>query len=190
MEMVIEMDKSREKSQILLVLSAILLLAVLITPTLGNDVVVNLDSPDPNITSVWNDQTKDSSTSINIKPDTTVEFGVKADQNIDTWHWTNVDSVNSTNTSSNATKYFGSSGGKVEVYGENINGSTNTITWSVTVEEEGGAPGGGGGAPPTQEPVMPITTPAPPIIPSWKIWASIILGASLIGAAAIKALSS
>lgn len=164
-----------------------LMVLLLFMPTvIGNDVEVNLDAPDPNITSVWNNQTNDSSTSLNIKPDNTIEFGVKSDQEIGTWYWTNADNVDSTNTTSNATKNFGSSGGTVEVYGENINGTTNTITWSINVEEDeedeedGGAPGNGGEIEPTPTTVKP--TPMPPSAKFPWIWVVAILG---IGAAVI-----
>jgi hypothetical protein len=136
------------------VLIAVITLAILIT-SVKADVQVILNSPDPSITSWWNNATNDSSTSITVDPGTTVEFGVIADQSV-SWYWSGVDSYTDTSTTSNATKTFTSSGTyTVSVYGSNINGTTQTVTWSVQ----------SGITTPTPLPPPPPLSPPPFVMP-------------------------
>ncbi len=95
---------------------------------------VSVSTAGPSITSNWNNVTDDGSTSISVTVNSTVEFGVVADESIDSWNWSGVDSYTTDTTESNASKHYSSTGDyTVSVYGSNSNGDTETVSWSVSV---------------------------------------------------------
>lgn len=120
----------------IILISVLIILLLMIGIAEADDVSTEINYPDPHIASVWNN-VSGSSTNIEMSNVGTIEFGVEANQSIDTWHWSGVDNYTNTSTTSNATKTFSSNGTySVSVYGENNNGSTQTVTWSVEVGEE------------------------------------------------------
>lgn len=144
----------------------IIILLLSVSSVIAGTVTVNLDAPDPIITSVWNNVTEDSSTSFSIYEDNGTEFKVEANQTIDAWYWSGIDSYagDATNKST-ATKYFDSDGDyTVSVYGENENGTTSTISWSVSVSAVGAKVTPTPTPTPTEEEVGPAPMkPMPPI---------------------------
>jgi len=90
----------------------------------------------PQITYYYNNITE-RSTEITIKPGTTVQFKVSANQPV-TWYWNGVDSAETTinSYSSTAIAKFDDKGNYiVTVYGKNENGQTDIISWHITVKE-------------------------------------------------------
>ncbi|MGB8216782.1 MAG: ice-binding family protein, partial [Candidatus Methanoperedens sp.] len=95
----------------------------------------------PNITSWGNTKTNNASTSVTLNASESVNFNATANQTIDTWNWFK-DGASQSNNSNNLTTSFGSAGThtvKVNAT-NNTNGTSNTITWTVTVPSSGGAP--------------------------------------------------
>ncbi|MCX9025834.1 MAG: PGF-pre-PGF domain-containing protein [Candidatus Methanoperedens sp.] len=88
----------------------------------------------PNITSWNNSKTGDNNTNVTLNATESVNFNATADQVIDTWHWFQDDSPLS-NTSDNLNTSFSRSGlHTVKVNASNnSNGTSNTITWNVTI---------------------------------------------------------
>ena len=93
-----------------------------------------------NITSWWNNYTKDNLTSFVVgyleEDNRTIFFNVTADQNITNWCWykDNVLVQNSSSDNYTATWDFWGTY-TVKVYGENANGQTSILTWNVKIQE-------------------------------------------------------
>ncbi|RLI84742.1 hypothetical protein DRP07_00065 [Archaeoglobales archaeon] len=123
---------------------------------------------EPLITSVWNSVTQDSSSEITIEEGTTVEYRVVADQTINTWTWSGVDShTGDGSDTSEATKYYGTPGTfYVTVYGSNANGNTQTVTWTIDVNRKQTEWPSEPTPPPSTgpSPSQPLPTPTPPIV--------------------------
>ena len=98
---------------------------------------ITLESPAaPTITNWYNNKTKNNSTEITINESECVFFNATADQAIDVWSWF----VNGTNQSHNLDNfsYCGwtvNGTYYVNVNGTNANGTSNAITWTVTVND-------------------------------------------------------
>jgi len=90
----------------------------------------------PEIIDWSNDATNDSSLYPHVVFDGYVNFSVTSDEVIVTWAWL-VDGVDQSNNEAFLNKSFGSSGhSNVTVYGTNLNGVTNLVTWGVFTERE------------------------------------------------------
>jgi len=78
-----------------------------------------------------------SSTTLTVEIGDTVQFSATADQSIDTWFWSGVDSYTGDgSTTTTAEKTFTTPGtATVSVYGVNANGVTQTVTWHISVED-------------------------------------------------------
>jgi PGF-CTERM protein len=89
----------------------------------------------PAITSWGNNKTDNNSTTITVNESESVGFNATADQTIDTWHWCN----NGTDQLSNFDNYTASwsvnGTNTVSVNATNANGTTNTKTWTITVND-------------------------------------------------------
>lgn len=89
----------------------------------------------PEIISWYNDKTCDNKTNVSINKSEYVFFNVTANQTIDTWFWFK-DDIDINHNFSNKSFMWTTNGTKtVKVYGTNINGTTNTITWTIMVGE-------------------------------------------------------
>lgn len=87
----------------------------------------------PNITSWGNTKTNDNSTGFSLNTSEDVTFNATANQSITTWNWF-IDSVAQSNNFDNLTTNFSSAGTHiVEMNATNANGTSNTVTWTVTV---------------------------------------------------------
>lgn len=90
--------------------------------------------PPPTLTP-WNNITKDALTEVTINESECVYFNATADQPIDTWSWF-VDGVNQTHDFDEFTRCWAVGGEySVAVNATNANGTSDTITWTVTVED-------------------------------------------------------
>ncbi len=106
----------------------LVLITALILPASASDA--------PNITSWSNNHTNDNSLELEIDINETVNFNATANQTINIWNWTWNGIIHSS-PSNNYTITFDNEGDyEVGVNGSNINGTTQTIVWNVTVEEE------------------------------------------------------
>ena len=89
----------------------------------------------PEIVSWQNDKTEDNSTSFSINISEYVYFNVTANQTINTWSWFDND-VNINNNFDNVTLVWLTNGTKtLKVLGNNANGTTNIIKWTIEVGE-------------------------------------------------------
>ena len=87
----------------------------------------------PEIISQYNDKTEDNSTTIYINKSEYVYFNVTANQTIDTWSWFK-DGADLNNNFDNVTLTWITNGTKtLKVLGNNANGTTNVVTWTVKV---------------------------------------------------------
>lgn len=87
----------------------------------------------PNITSWNNNKTNDNGLIISINVGDIVKFNVVADQPIDSWQWYK-DGIIQNNNYDNFGTSWNTPGNKiVSVNGSNINGTTNTIVWTINV---------------------------------------------------------
>ena len=89
------------------------------------------------ITVWYNNYTSDNSTNFTIlyTDNRTVFFNVSANQIIDYWVWYVDDALYQNSSSNNITKTWDEGGNKtISVYGVNVNGKTNTLTWNVEIE--------------------------------------------------------
>lgn len=87
----------------------------------------------PNITSWGNSKTNDNNINININVGEVIKFNIVADQSIGTWRWYK-DGIIQTNNYNNFTTSWSTTGSKIiSVNGTNINGTTNTVIWTITV---------------------------------------------------------
>jgi len=102
---------------------------------------ITVQAPAPIITSWSNNKTNDRKLSLTIYPNETVRFNATADQTIATWSWFK-DNINQSNNYDNFSTYWDSSGIKnLSVNATNDNGTSNTVTWTITVQAPGpGAP--------------------------------------------------
>jgi hypothetical protein len=100
-----------------------------INPSVGGG-----DNP-PSIMTWSNNYTHNANTSFLIPMNTSAEFNVSSNQTLITWYWTYATLINGSNSSSSyAEKNFSTVGThQVSVYGTNLNGTTQTINWSVNV---------------------------------------------------------
>ena len=107
----------------------LILVTALILPASASDA--------PNITSWSNNHTNDDSLELEIDVNETVNFNVTVNQTINIWNWTLDGIILSSSSNNNTTITFDNEGDyEVGVNGSNINGTTQTIVWNVTVEEE------------------------------------------------------
>lgn len=101
------------------------------TPTFSNVTVLEA----PKIVSWYNNKTEDNSTTIYINQSENIYFNVTANQTIDTWTWFK-DDVDIGNNFDNVTiNWIFISTKTLKVIGNNTNGTTNTITWTIKVSE-------------------------------------------------------
>ncbi len=90
----------------------------------------------PGITSWSNGKTNNNSLTLAVNTSETVNFNATANQTITTWNWYK-DSVNQNNNYDNLTTSWNTSGTKsIQVNATNSNGTSNTITWTVTVQAQ------------------------------------------------------
>jgi len=91
---------------------------------------------EPNITSWGNDNTSDDTLSFTVPKNTNITFNATANQTITTWIWTGATQINGSGSEDTyAYKNFTSTGIKtVLVNGTNTNGTTQTVTWTITVQ--------------------------------------------------------
>jgi len=96
------------------------------TPTTG---------PSPELISWGNSKTNDASSNLKINVFETVQFNATANQTIQTWNWF-VDDLNQNNNIHNFSIQFESTGTyTVKVNATNLNGTSNTCTWNIEVNE-------------------------------------------------------
>ena len=91
----------------------------------------------PSITSWYNNITGDGVISFQVNlSQAAINFSAVADQTIITWTWKK-DGIDQNHNYDNITLNWTSNGTKtVSVYGTNTNGTSNTVTWTVTIGEE------------------------------------------------------
>ncbi len=94
----------------------------------------------PNITSWGNSNTSNQNITLTVQKFTNITFNVTANQTVDTCSWSGATQMNCTGFVSYAYKNFTTAGiNVVSVYViYNTNGTSNTITWTVTVVGAGG----------------------------------------------------
>ncbi len=87
----------------------------------------------PQITSWGNTKTNDNITTITVNTSEFVTFNVTSDQAGVTWNWykDGILAGNTTNSYSTSWDYIGTK--NITVSGANSNGTTNSVTWSITV---------------------------------------------------------
>ena len=98
---------------------------------------INVDTDNiPEITSWSNNKTNDNQLSLTVYVNDSIMFNVTANQAISDWNWT-LNGVLLGEASDNLTSLFDEEGSyNIGVNGSNINGTTQTIVWHVTVFEK------------------------------------------------------
>ncbi len=100
----------------------------------GNARYQEINTNAPSIISWGNNKTNDNTLSLIINTNESVKFNATANQNIDTWKWF-IDDVNQNNNFDNFTTSFTTTGiHTIKVNATNQNGTSNTVTWTVTVQ--------------------------------------------------------
>ncbi|MCL7475935.1 MAG: hypothetical protein SCH39_11630 [Methanosarcinales archaeon] len=89
----------------------------------------------PGISSWYNNKTNDAHLNVEINTSETIKFSVTANQSIDTWNWSIDGSVLNNNNYNYSTSWSNPGVRNVSVNATNSNGTSNTITWKVTVKE-------------------------------------------------------
>ncbi len=90
----------------------------------------------PSITFWSNSKTNNNSLTLAVNTSETVNFNATANQTITTWNWYQ-DGVNQNNNYDNFTTSWSTSGTKsIQVNATNSNGTSNTITWNITVQAQ------------------------------------------------------
>ena len=100
--------------------------------------IIPVSASDPIIDTWCNDKTNNDTTYLTICINETVKFNVTANQSIDFWNWTedNVD-VQDNNYDNFSTSWESLGEYNISINAtNNTNGTSNTITWTVTVEDE------------------------------------------------------
>ncbi len=88
----------------------------------------------------WNNITNSRIQNLSVNIDQMVRFNASADQPITTWNWY-MDNVRQVNTSDFFITSWNDAGAKtIKVNATNANGTSNTITWNVTVISPSGLP--------------------------------------------------
>ncbi|MDJ1420766.1 MAG: GDSL-type esterase/lipase family protein [Candidatus Methanoperedens sp.] len=104
------------------------------------------ESNPPSITSWGNSKTNNDALSLSINVGEMVNFNAAADQSIATWKWYKND-INQNNNYDNLSTSWDTAGIKtIKVNATNENGTSNTITWMVFIDEPGGYIIGNGGS--------------------------------------------
>ncbi len=92
----------------------------------------------PNITSWGNDNTSNATLTLTVPKNTNITFNATSNQTLTGCTWIGATQINCT-ASTYAYKNFTSTGVQtVSITGSNVNGSTQTITWTITVTGIGG----------------------------------------------------
>ncbi len=91
--------------------------------------------PAPTITDWYNNITADNSTSIAVNESESIFFNATADQLIDIWRWFSDGANQSWNYDNYTTSWDVNGTHQVEVNATNANGTSNTITWAITVND-------------------------------------------------------
>lgn len=89
----------------------------------------------PEISSWYNNKTSDADLNIEIDTHETIRFSVTANQSIDTWNWSVDGSVPNNNNSNYSVSWSNPGIRNVSVNATNSHGTSNTISWKVTVKE-------------------------------------------------------
>ena len=91
--------------------------------------------PSPELISWGNNKTNDVSSNLKINVFETVQFNATANQTIQTWNWF-MNDINQNNDIHNLSIQFESTGTyTIKVNATNLNGTSNTITWNIEVNE-------------------------------------------------------
>ena len=97
---------------------------------------VSIASANPSITYWSNNETDDSTLNITLDANQNTSFNVTANQSIITWDWY-ADDMNKSHNFDNISLYWITTGNKtLSVNATNVNGTSNTITWNITVEPD------------------------------------------------------
>ena len=92
-------------------------------------------APTPAITSWDNNKTDNNSTAITVNESVSVRFNATANQTIETWNWYN-SGINQSNNFDNYTTSWSVNGtNTISVNATNANGTSNTVAWTVTVND-------------------------------------------------------
>ena len=95
--------------------------------------VVETPASRPNLSSWGNNKTNNQSTAISVNTNEPVRFNATANQSITSWNWS-VDNVSQSNNYDNFTTSWSLAGNhNVSVNAININGTSSSISWLITV---------------------------------------------------------
>lgn len=94
----------------------------------------------PEITSWGNSKSNDNSRTLTVNTSEVVRFNATADQQVDSWNWYR-DNVKQSNVSDNFSASWDAAGTRtISVNATNANGTSDTLTWTVTVNTPSGGP--------------------------------------------------
>jgi len=96
-------------------------------------VTVAVPNPPPSLISWGNNLTNDQTLDLTVNANNTVTFNATADQAITSWNWL-INDIDQNINSDTFTTSFSSGTHTIKVNASNLNGTSNTIPWTVTVQ--------------------------------------------------------
>jgi len=111
-------------------------------------------TPPPTINYIDNNYTNNQSQSFSAINNTNISFNIGSDQIIDNWYWSNSSIISGNGTTNSSAAHLFNTVGvyTISVNGTNVNGTTQTITWTINITNP----------PPTPTPtptISPTSTP-------------------------------
>jgi len=91
--------------------------------------------PEPSITDWSNDKTNDNSSAITVNESESIRFDATANQTIDTWNWCKDGVDQSCNFDNYTASWSVNRTYSVSVNATNVNGTSDTIAWTITVND-------------------------------------------------------
>jgi len=106
---------------------------VLYFTTWGN-ILFALSMGNPSLSDIYNTETNDNSTNIIVYMDNDITFSIVSNQTIDTYSWFKNGIAISGNNQNSFKTSFDIGIHNISVYGNNLDGNTNTILWNITTD--------------------------------------------------------
>jgi len=88
----------------------------------------------------WNNKSNSVATTLTVNTSEVIRFNASADQSITTWNWYKDNVIQANNSDYFNTSWNNAGAKTIKVNATNINGTSDTITWNVTLNAPSGLP--------------------------------------------------